>query len=112
MLKKIFITLVLIFLFLLIVNVVQNVEALSLEGGVIKQSGAFVILLFSLVVIARYFILLLLSLLNILKSLKKAEKESFDYPFISIIVPCYNEEKVIKASLSSLIALDYPNYEI
>ena len=112
MLKKIFITLVLIFLFLLTLYVVQNVEALSLEGGVIKQSGAFVILLFSLVVIARYFILLLLSLLNILKSLKKAEKESFDYPFISIIVPCYNEEKVIKASLSSLLALDYPNYEI
>jgi cellulose synthase/poly-beta-1,6-N-acetylglucosamine synthase-like glycosyltransferase len=112
MLKKIFITLVLVFLFLLIVYIVQNVESLSLEGGAVKQSGAFVILLFSLIVIARYFILLLLSLLNILKSLKRGEKESFDYPFISIIVPCYNEGKVIKASLGSLIALDYPNYEI
>jgi poly-beta-1,6 N-acetyl-D-glucosamine synthase len=34
------------------------------------------------------------------------------YPFISIIVPAFNEEEVIQASLSSLLQLRYPYYEI
>ena len=33
-------------------------------------------------------------------------------PMVSIIVPCYNEEKVIANSLNSLLNLDYPFYEI
>ncbi len=33
-------------------------------------------------------------------------------PLVSIIVPAYNEEHVIEASLSSLLALKYDNYEI
>jgi biofilm PGA synthesis N-glycosyltransferase PgaC len=35
-----------------------------------------------------------------------------NYPFISIIVPAFNEEEVIQASLSSLLELRYPYYEI
>ena len=34
------------------------------------------------------------------------------YPFVSIIVPAYNEGEVIHASLSSLLELRYPYYEI
>lgn len=33
-------------------------------------------------------------------------------PLISIIVPCFNEEKVIQQSLKSLMMLDYTNYEV
>lgn len=33
-------------------------------------------------------------------------------PFISIIVPAYNEEMVIDASIASLLELDYPRYEV
>ncbi len=33
-------------------------------------------------------------------------------PFVSIIVPVYNEAKIIKRSVDSLLKLDYPNYEI
>ena len=36
-----------------------------------------------------------------------------DYaPFVSIIVPAYNEELVIKNTIDSLLASDYENYEI
>jgi cellulose synthase/poly-beta-1,6-N-acetylglucosamine synthase-like glycosyltransferase len=38
-----------------------------------------------------------------------SEKE---YPLISIIVPCFNEETVITNSLKSLVQIDYPSYEI
>ena len=34
------------------------------------------------------------------------------YPPISIIIPAYNEEAVIQDSLSSLLDLDYPDYEV
>ena len=34
------------------------------------------------------------------------------YPFVSIIVPVYNEGKVLRFSIESLLDLDYPNYEI
>jgi poly-beta-1,6 N-acetyl-D-glucosamine synthase len=34
------------------------------------------------------------------------------YPFVSIIVPAYNEESVIRSSLASLLELRYPYYEI
>lgn len=33
-------------------------------------------------------------------------------PAISVIMPAFNEEKVIAASLASILKLDYPNYEI
>jgi poly-beta-1,6-N-acetyl-D-glucosamine synthase len=33
-------------------------------------------------------------------------------PLISIILPCYNEEKVIQQSLKSLLNIEYSNYEI
>ncbi len=38
--------------------------------------------------------------------------KNFDYPFVSIIVPAYNEENNIGKCLRSLKKLDYPNYEI
>ncbi|MBN2154926.1 MAG: glycosyltransferase [Candidatus Lokiarchaeota archaeon] len=36
----------------------------------------------------------------------------YDLPFVSIIIPAYNEEKNIGKCLKSLKSLDYPNYEI
>ena len=44
-------------------------------------------------------------------SLKKPEKVSVDeseLPFVSIIVPAYNEAKVLPRNIESMIALDYP----
>jgi len=34
------------------------------------------------------------------------------YPFVSIIVPVYNEDKVVADSIRSLLQLNYSNYEI
>jgi len=38
-------------------------------------------------------------------------KEGY-FPFISIIVPVFNEGKVLRESIESLLDIDYPNYEI
>ncbi len=41
-----------------------------------------------------------------------AEQTLRDYPFISIIIPAYNEEKCIEKTIESLLEADYPNKEI
>ncbi len=35
-----------------------------------------------------------------------------DYPLVSVILPCYNEEKVVEQSIRSVLGLDYPNFEV
>jgi len=35
-----------------------------------------------------------------------------EHPFFSVLVPCHNEEAQLEETLSYLIDLDYPNYEI
>jgi cellulose synthase/poly-beta-1,6-N-acetylglucosamine synthase-like glycosyltransferase len=72
-------------------------------------------MLFSLVVITRYFLLLFFSMLNLYRHINKEEKVRVplkNKPFVTILVPCFNEEKVLKASLESLIKQNYPKFEI
>ena len=67
--------------------------------------GSFLMLL-----VLRHFLLIWFSYLH-QRELSK-EPVSEVYPFVSIIVPAYNEGEVIQASLSSLLELRYPYYEI
>ncbi|MFH1398347.1 MAG: glycosyltransferase [Candidatus Omnitrophota bacterium] len=39
---------------------------------------------------------------------KKTTKNKSFYPKLSLLVPCYNEEKIIKAKIENMLALDYP----
>lgn len=34
------------------------------------------------------------------------------YPLVSVILPCYNEEKVIEKAVQSVLSLTYPNFEV
>ena len=51
-------------------------------------------------------------ILSIAYNLKHKHKPAQSQPKISIIVPAYNEEKTITATITSLQQLNYPNYEI
>lgn len=70
------------------------------------------LLLFLIVLIARYFTLLWFGYLHHLESSEHGDLEDFDYPPVSIIVPAYNEGKVIRAALESLLRIDYPRFEV
>jgi len=74
--------------------------------------GALVVTLatFLLLLMLRHFVLIWFSYLH-QRELAKDEHPDI-YPFVSIIVPAYNEEAVIRSSLSSLLELRYPYYEI
>ncbi len=111
------IKLFILFTFLLALSIfsLQQLSALPSQENILVKIGVVVILIFSLIVIARYFLLLFFSMLNLYRHVNIEEKESIpleDKPLISIIVPCFNEEKVIKASLESLIKQTYPKFEI
>lgn len=69
---------------------------------------ALVIFLFVLLI--RYFSILVMAYLYINQYTFKNENDFS--PFVSIIVPVYNEEKVVKGSIESLLKLNYANYEI
>jgi biofilm PGA synthesis N-glycosyltransferase PgaC len=65
---------------------------------------------FLLLLILRHFILIWFSYLH---QRELSQESTTDvYPFVSIIVPAFNEVEVIQSSLSSLLELRYPYYEI
>ena len=64
---------------------------------------------FLLLLILRHFVLIWFSFLH-QRELTTDFPEN--YPFVSIIVPAFNEAEVIQSSLSSLLELRYPYYEI
>jgi poly-beta-1,6 N-acetyl-D-glucosamine synthase len=74
--------------------------------------GALVVTLasFLLLLLLRHFIVVWFSYLHQRELSDKHPNAT--YPFVSIVVPAYNEEDVIRASLSSLLELRYPYYEI
>jgi len=65
---------------------------------------------FLLLLVMRHFMLIWFSYLH-QRELAYEDRPDV-YPFVSIIVPAYNEGEVITASLSSLLELRYPYYEI
>ncbi len=75
-----------------------------LRGSMLLLFGFLVLL------ILRYFALLWFSYLNFLDD--SGEEASTLEPFVSILVPAYNEGAVIQGSIRSLMTLDYPRYEV
>ncbi|MBE2185789.1 MAG: glycosyltransferase [Rhodothermales bacterium] len=65
-----------------------------------------------MVLLMRYFGLLVLSYLNTAKYTAETQEEAVFQPRISIIVPAYNEGKLIRNTIQSLLQQDYPEYEI
>jgi poly-beta-1,6-N-acetyl-D-glucosamine synthase len=74
-------------------------------GALVVTLGSFLLLL-----VLRHFILIWFSFLHQRELANEDPPEV--YPFVSIIVPAFNEAEVIQASLSSLLELRYPYYEI
>ena len=78
------------------------------------QTGVIIILFFTALVILRYMLLLFFSILKTLQNSADEEDtiKNKKYKKVTIIVPAYNEEVVIKKSLLSLLEQTYPNLEI
>ncbi len=88
----------------------------TLPLTILSWSGLFVyasivsLVIFLFVLLIRYFGILFMAYFYLNRYTH--EKKDNYFPFVSIIVPVYNEGKVLWASVKSLLDLDYPNYEI
>lgn len=89
---------------------------LTLPLTVLSWSGLFVyssivsLVIFLFILLIRYFATLFMAYFFITRYTVQ-DKHGY-FPFISIIVPVYNEGKVLRSSIESLLELDYSNYEI
>lgn len=88
----------------------------TLPFTVLSMSGLFVyssivsLVIFLFILLIRYFAILFMSYFYMTRYTVQSKGGFF--PFISVIVPVYNEGKVLRVSIESLLDLDYPNYEI
>jgi poly-beta-1,6 N-acetyl-D-glucosamine synthase len=79
-------------------------------SSLIEYSTIVTLVIFLFFLLLRYFGILVLAYLY---TNQYTFKNTNGYsPFVSIIVPVYNEGKVVKESIKSLLKLDYSNYEI
>ena len=89
---------------------------ITLPLTVLSWSGLFVyssivsLVIFLFILLIRYFATLFMAYFYLTKYTIQ-EKGGY-FPFVSIIVPVYNEGKVLRDSIESLLELDYPNYEV
>jgi cellulose synthase/poly-beta-1,6-N-acetylglucosamine synthase-like glycosyltransferase len=107
-LLNIIIVVILGFLLFTFYNKFQNVQ------NVFVKTGVFIILFFTLIVISRYMLLLYFSIIKLIMKTsdeKNIQRVKTNFK-VTIIVPAYNEEKVLPKSLPSLIAQTHPNIEI
>ena len=84
----------------------QKITVVSKWEGILVSLMHYY-LLFIFLRTSLHLLLAFASLLFIRKSTKLKA-----YPLVSILVPCFNEAKVIRNAILSVLELSYPNYEI
>ncbi|MCA9364965.1 MAG: glycosyltransferase [Candidatus Moranbacteria bacterium] len=64
--------------------------------------------------IGRFYFVAVLAIFQFSHSLRRRRRENRgDFcPFVSVVVPAYNEQKVVADTIDSLLASDYPSFEI
>jgi poly-beta-1,6 N-acetyl-D-glucosamine synthase len=100
----------LISLFLILTIIYTMPYTVLTWSGLFVYSSIVSLVIFLFILLIRYFGILFMSYFYLTKY--TVETKPGYYPFVSIIVPVYNEGKIIKSSVESLLGLDYPNYEI
>ena len=80
--------------------------------GLIVRAVVVMLIIFLTVLFLRYFALLWFSYLGHAERNVLGVRELGDLPAISILVPAYNEGVVMERALTSLMQLEYPEYEV
>ena len=100
-----------IFSFILILLIIFTLPKTILSfSSLVEYATIVALVIFLFVLLIRYFGILSLAYLYLNEYTFKPSKNYF--PFVSIIVPVFNEARVIRDSINSLLKLNYSNYEI
>jgi poly-beta-1,6-N-acetyl-D-glucosamine synthase len=85
----------------------------SLGDNLLLALAGIYLTAFMAVLMLRYIALIVCSYLEYLRHCDMAEPATdSSLPFVSVVVPAYNEGPVIAQALRSLLELDYPYYEV
>ncbi|RKY92795.1 MAG: glycosyl transferase [Ignavibacteriae bacterium] len=108
-LRRIFISGIvsLILIFIILFTLPKTVLSTS---SLIEYSTIVALVIFLFILLIRYFGILILAYFHLSEYTFKSTN-GFK-PFVSIIIPVYNESKMIEKSVASLLKLDYADYEI
>jgi cellulose synthase/poly-beta-1,6-N-acetylglucosamine synthase-like glycosyltransferase len=79
--------------------------------AILLQIGIALVLVFLLVLVVRYVVLLWLGYLHHIENRGRVVDGAATPP-VTIIVPVYNEEPVVDAAIQSVLALDYPGFDV
>jgi poly-beta-1,6 N-acetyl-D-glucosamine synthase len=96
-----------ILLFIIIYTLPKTILSVT---SLLEYSIIVSLVLFLIILLVRYFVILFLAYLYV-NEYTFLEENNFS-AFVSIIVPAFNESKVLKQSLQSLLDLNYRKYEI
>lgn len=81
-------------------------------SGLFVNSSIVALVIFLGILLIRYVALLVLSVFNAVEVTFSGPVTLDTYPPVSIILPVYNEGVLLHDTLSALLALDYPTYEV
>jgi poly-beta-1,6-N-acetyl-D-glucosamine synthase len=89
---------------------------LLLESALLSAISTY-LLVFLVILILRYAVMMVYSFLDHLESVERGRAEldprlEKSLAMVSVVVPAYNEGMVIQPAIRSLLALDYPNFEV
>lgn len=73
--------------------------------------SSFILLVFLGIVFIRYAVLIWFAYLQHLEHMQEPP-EAEEYPFVTLIVPAYNEGVMLEAAVDGLMAIDYPRFEV
>ena len=108
-LRSIFISGILSLICLILIFITLPMTVLT-WSGLFVYSSIVSLVIFLFVLLIRYFGTLFMAYFYI--SRYTVEKKEGYYPFVSIIIPVFNEGKILRNSIESLLDLDYPSYEL
>lgn len=108
-LRTIFVAGLLSLLLIIAILITLPMTILSINGLLVYASIVSLVI-FLFVLLFRYFSILVMAYLYITRY--TVEDTGGYFPYVSILVPAFNEGKVLKSSVESLLEIDYPNYEI
>ncbi|MBT8392381.1 MAG: glycosyltransferase family 2 protein [Ignavibacteriaceae bacterium] len=95
---------------LLLIIIYTLPKTVLTTSSLIEYATIVALVIFLFILLIRYFGILIFSYFYMNEYTFKPTN-GFK-PFVSIIIPVFNEAKIIDRSINSLLKLDYPNYEI